>query len=129
MTIIFHDAIGIHVHVYLNHLFIFSYMLEDHKRDLEYVFQKLRKNQLYLEKAKCDLYSTNMDCLSHLIDDRGLHTDMDKMECIRNWHMPKNHKEVQRFLGLIQYLAHFIPDIMAYTGPLSTICRNGQPFY
>jgi hypothetical protein len=70
-----------------------------------------------------------MDCLGHLIDDRGLHTDTDKMECIRNWRMPKNHKEVQRFLGLVQYLAHFMPDITAYTGPLSAICRNGQPFY
>ena len=44
MTIIFHDTIGICMHVYLNDLFIFSYMLEDYERDLEYVFQKLCKN-------------------------------------------------------------------------------------
>ena len=70
-----------------------------------------------------------MNCLSHLIDDQGLHVDMDKMEHIYNWHMPKNHKEVQRFLGLVQYLVYFMPDIMAYIGSLSAICRNGQPFY
>ena len=129
MTVIFRDAIGIRVHVYLDDLFVFSYTLEDHERDLEYVFQKLRENQLYLEKAKCDLYSASMDCLGHLIDDRGLHADADKMGRIRNWRTPRNHKEVQRFLGLVQYLAHFMPDITAYTGPLSAICRNGQPFY
>jgi hypothetical protein len=94
MTIIFCDTIGIRVHIYLDNLFIFSYTLEDHKRDLEYIFQKLHKNQLYLEKAKCDLYSTNMDCLGHLIDNRGLHMDADKMQHICNWCMPKNHKEV-----------------------------------
>jgi hypothetical protein len=69
MTVIFRDAIGIRVHVYLDNLFIFSYTLEDHERDLEYVLQKLHENQLYLKKAKCNLYSSSMDCLGHLIDD------------------------------------------------------------
>ena len=43
--------------------------------------------------------------------------------------MPRNLKDVQHFLGLVQYLVHFMPDITAYTSPLSAICRNGQPFY
>ena len=51
------------------------------------------------------------------------------MARVREWRMPRNHKEVQRFLGLVQYLAHFMPDVTAYTGPLAAICRNGQPFY
>jgi hypothetical protein len=113
---------------YLDDQFIFSETLDDHERHLEYVFQKLREHHLYLEKAKCDLYSERMDCLGHLIDDRGLHADSDKMACIRNWRVPRNLKEVQRFLGLVQYLAQFMPDVTSYTGPLSAICRNGQPF-
>ena len=129
MTVIFRDAIGIFIHVYLDDLFIFSSTLEEHDQHLGYVLQKLRENRLFIEKAKCDLYSTSMDCLGHIIDDQGLHADADKMARIREWHTPKNHKDVQRFLGLVQYLAHFMPDITAYTGPLSAICRNGQPFY
>ena len=35
---------------------------------------------------------------------------------------------VQHFLGLAQYLAHYIPDISAYTMPLSGCVRNGCPF-
>jgi hypothetical protein len=129
VTVIFRDAIGIYVHVYLDDLFVFSYKLEDHEQHLEYVFQKLRENRLFLERTKCDLYSTSMDCLGHIIDDRGLHADADKMARVREWRTPRNLKEIQRFLGLVQYLAHFMPDVTAYTGPLSAICRNGQPFY
>ena len=70
-----------------------------------------------------------MDCLRHLIDDQGLHTDADKMACIHSWHLPQNLKDTQRFLGLVQYLAHFMPNVTAYTGPLSVIYRNRQPFY
>jgi hypothetical protein len=129
MTIIFHDAIGIFIHVYLDDLFIFSSTLEEHNKHLEYVLQKLHENCLFIKKAKCDLYLKSMDCLSHIIDDQGLHADADKVAHIHEWHIPKNHKDIQHFLGLVQYLAHFMPDITAYTGPLSTICRNGQPFY
>lgn len=104
-------------------------MLEDHDRDVEYVLQKLRKNRLFIETGKCDMYSTDMDCLGHRIDDHGLHADANKMARICEWQMPRNLKEVQRFLGLVAYLAHFMPDVMAYTGPLSATCRNGQLFY
>ena len=42
-----------------------------------------------------------MDCLGHCTNDQGLHADADKMVCIYEWCMPKNLKEVQRFLGLV----------------------------
>jgi hypothetical protein len=47
------------------------------------VFGTLQKNDFYLKKEKCDLYSKRMDCLGHVIDDRGLHADADKMQHIR----------------------------------------------
>ena len=69
-----------------------------------------------------------MDCLGHLIDDRGMHADSNKMSHIRGWRTPRNKHDVQRFLGLVQYLAHFMPDVSAYTGPLAAIQKNGHLF-
>jgi hypothetical protein len=69
-----------------------------------------------------------MDCLGHLIDDRGIHADSDKMAHVCEWRTPRNKHDVQRFLGLVQYLAHFMPDVLAYTGPLAAIQKNGHPF-
>ena len=69
MTAIFRDVIGVFVYAYLDDLFVFSNMLEDHEKHLEYIFQTLQKNHLFLEKEKCDLYSTSMECLGHLVDD------------------------------------------------------------
>ena len=50
------------------------------------------------------------------------------MARIREWRTPRNYNEVQRFLGLVQYLAHFLPDITAYTAPLSPMMRNNTAF-
>jgi hypothetical protein len=128
MTWIFRDVIGNFIHVYLDDIFVYSETIEDHERHLSLVFNRLRKEQLYLSKAKCDLYSKDMDCLSHRITDQGLHVDSDKMGRILEWHMPRSHQEVQRFLGLVQYLANFMPDVAHLTSPLESICRGGQPF-
>jgi len=95
MTTIFQDKIGIFVHVYLDDLFVFSTSIEDHKKDLEYVFKKLQEFHLFLEKEKCDLYLKHMDCLGHLINDQGLHADTDKMAHVHEWRTPRNLKDVQ----------------------------------
>lgn len=41
---------------------------------------------------------------------------------------PKNYNEVQRFLGLVQYLSSFMPDVSAYSSVLAGMVRNGRTF-
>ena len=128
MTRIFRKNIGIFVHVYLDDIFIFSETVDDHVRHVRWCLDRLKENKMYLSRKKCDLFSNHMDCLGHLVDDRGLHADLDKMARVRDWPVPRNYHDVQRFLGLVQYLAHFMPDVTTYTSPLSSMTRNGQSF-
>ena len=79
MTAIFRDFIGRFVHVYFDDIFVFSDSIEEHEEHLRLIFNRLCKAQLYLEESKLDLYSKHMDCLGHIIDDRGIHADSDKM--------------------------------------------------
>jgi hypothetical protein len=112
----------------LDDIFIYSDTIEQHEDDLEYVLTCLRREELYIAKHKFDVYSERMDCLGHVIDEKGLHADLDKMARIRDWHSPRSFKEVEQFLGLVQYLQNFMPDVSAYTSPLSGMCANGRPF-
>ena len=128
MTVIFRDYIRRFIHIYLDNIFVYSNSIEEHEKHLKLVFDKLRQAHLYLEESKHDLYSKQMDCLGHLIDDRGIHADSDKMSCIHGWRTPRNKHDVQRFLGLVQYLAHFMPDVSAYTSPLATLQKNSHLF-
>ena len=88
------------------------------------VLQRLRESQLYLSRSKLDLFSDKTDFLGHVIDDNGIHAELDKMQQIREWRIPQNYNEVQKFLGLVQYLALYMPDITAYTTPLSGSAQN-----
>src|SRR3984957_19891164 len=121
MTVIFQEYIRRFVHIYLDNIFVFSNFIEEHKKHLGLVFDKLRKAQLFLEESKLSLYSKKMACLGHIIDDQGIHADSGKMARVHKWCTPKGKQDVQRFLRLVQYLAHFMPDVSAYTGPQAAI--------
>ena len=128
MTWVFRDFIGKFVHVYLDDIFVFSNTIEEHQEHLRLVFERLREVQLYLKAEKCDLYSNRMECLGHWIDDEGIHADEDKMSRIRDWRTPRNYNDIERFLGLVNYVSPFMPDLSSFTGPLHTIQRNGHAF-
>jgi tmRNA-binding protein len=55
------------VHVYMDDIFIFSCSIEEHDRHLGIVFERLRKNYLFLSKKTVDLYSERMESLGHII--------------------------------------------------------------
>jgi hypothetical protein len=114
--------------VYLDDIFIFSDLIEEHEEHLAKVFRKLREVHFYLSPKKVDLYSPRMDCLEHIIDNQGIHANANKMLRIHKWRQPRNYNDVQRFLGLIQYLAHYMPDVCAYTTTLSGCVQNNSPF-
>jgi Reverse transcriptase (RNA-dependent DNA polymerase) len=128
MTAIFQEKIGRFAHVYLDGIFIYSHTIWEHEHHLEVVFSKLREAHMFLSKEKINLYSKSMDCLGHLIDDQGVHADADEMQHIHEWRRPWLYHKVQWFLGLVQYLAHYMPDVTAYTTPLSGCARNNCLF-
>ena len=125
VTAIFWDFLGRFVHVYLDDIFIYSQSICEHIEHIMKVLQWLRESQFYLSRSKLDLFSDKTDCLGHVIDDNCIHTELDKMWQIREW---RNYNEVQKFLGLVQYLALYMPDIMAYTTPLSGLAQNNWTF-
>jgi len=114
MNSIFCEYIGIFLHAYLDDLFIYSNSVQEHQKHLGLVFKKLREYKLYLREEKCELLAAKINCLGHMIDEKGLHADADKMAKIHDWNRPHNFKNIQRFLGLVQHLAHFLPDITSY---------------
>ena len=127
MMVIFRDHIGCFVYIYLDDIFIFSDTLEEYELHLQTIFQILEEADFHLEQEKCNLYTEKLDCLGHIIDQRGIHANKDKVSQIRNWRTPRSLNEVQQFVGLVGYLAQFMPDVLVYATPLTGIQRNGHP--
>jgi hypothetical protein len=82
MNTTFSDMIGVSVHCYQDDIFMFSDTLEEHEEHLKWVFDQLQEHKLFLSSnlKKINVYSTWMDCLGFIIDDKGIHIDPSKID-------------------------------------------------
>jgi hypothetical protein len=128
MTWVFRTKLGTWVFVYIDDIFVFTDSFEEHEEALEYVLTCLLRERLFISDVKFFPYAERIDCLGYIIDDQGIHLDTDKLEKIRVWPVPTNFNEVLRFLGLVEYLSRFLPNISAWTSPLSSMCTGDRAF-
>ena len=130
MNATFADVMGVFLHCYQDDIFVFSDTVEEHFQHLKAVFDRLRKQRLYISRdpKKIDILSISLDCLGFIIDDTGIHIDPSKADLIKNWRTPRSYHDVQKFNGVIQYLAQFIPNVTDYSAPLTSMCSNKREF-
>ena len=88
MTTIFQDFLRRFVHIYLDDIFVYSQSIQEDIEHIMKVLQQLRELQFYLSKSKLDLFSDKTDCLGRVIDDNGIHAELDKMRQFREWRIP-----------------------------------------
>ncbi len=112
----------------IDDIFIFSDSIEEHQEHLGIIFNWLWEQTLYLKWKKCELYAQRVKCLGYIIDDHSLHANEDELTQIMEWRTPHSYHDIQRFVGLAQYLSSSLPDITAYTGRLLAITQNGNTF-
>ena len=75
------------------------------------VLEKIRKSGLKLNKAKCVFGTTEITFLGHKLSQHGISPDPEKVKAIREMPVPINKSDLQRFLGMVAYLAKFIPHL------------------
>ena len=96
--------------IYLDDIVVFSRTFEEHIERLEKVFERLVEAGLKLSPAKCNLFQKELKYLGHIVSPEGIATDPKKVECVREWPVPQNLKQLQSFLGFIGYYRRFIKD-------------------
>ena len=67
-----------------------------------------------------------MKFLGVVIGLKGVEIQREKVEGVLNWLVPRNVKEVQKFLGLANYYRRFIKDFTRIAAPLHMLVRKEQ---
>jgi hypothetical protein len=107
---IFQDLIteGI-ISIYLDDILIFTNSLEEHCRITCLVLDRMREHKLYLRLEKCKFEKTKIEYLGVIISHNKVEMDPVKIAGVADWPMPSNKKEVQSFVGFVNFYQHFIP--------------------
>ena len=127
MNDVFHDMEE-YVTVYMDDITILSDNAIQHKQHLKSVFQRLQKYGIKIRPDKCEFAQKSVHYLGFKVDGNGFHIT-DKYKCkIRNVPIPKTKKQLQRFIGLVQYLHKFIPSLQISLKPFHELLHKNRRF-
>ena len=84
---------------------------EEHDRRLTAVLERLKEKEVALNPQKCEFGKQSFKFLGHILDDNGVRPDPDKMSAIRQTHPPRNISELRRFLGMVNQVGKFSPNL------------------
>ena len=104
------------VEVVVDDLLVWGEDNEQHDTRLTKVLERTRSCSLKLNKTKFHIKQPEISYVGHTLTKDGLKPDLKKTKAITA--MPKNREELQRFLGLLTYLAKFIPNLSQVVSPL-----------
>jgi hypothetical protein len=116
--------IGKICHVYLDDIIMWSQSTTEHICNITTILEALHEADLFCLLKKTHLFCAKFDFLGHHISPRGIELDASKVEWILNWLTPHSAKDVCAFLGLVQYIAFFLPSLTKHTRLLTPLTER-----
>ena len=99
---------------------------EGHDKLVEEVLKRLEENDLSMKLEKCKWKVREVEFLGVVISPRGVEIQKEKVKGVLNWPIPRNIKEIQKFLGLANYYRRFIKNFTRIAAPLHILVRKEQ---
>lgn len=113
---------------FIDDIIVFGEDRKEHDERLARVKNTLEDNEFSLNKDKCLCGVNEVKFLGQTLSERGIEADSDKLEVIRHFREPKTAEEVQSFLGLVNYVGKFIPNLATLTEPLRLLMKQNHRF-
>nr|VZI41702.1 unnamed protein product [Spirometra erinaceieuropaei] len=109
------------VYAYIDDLLVASRNAEEHKEHLALVFDRLDQFGVVINPSKCVLGVPSLDFLGLHVDAQGLRPLSSKVEAIRDFPPPTSKRQLQRFLGMVNFYRRFLPNCADLMLPLTTL--------
>ena len=103
---------------FLDDVVVLGCSFDDHVNNLRLVLERFRDYKLKLKPKKCSFFQRRVEFLGREVDGEGLHLKDEHIAAVVNWPVPSNAKEVERFLGLVNYHRIFLKGFAETVGPL-----------
>ena len=127
MNDLFHDLINQgDIAMFIDDILVATDTEERHDELVEEVLKRLEKNDLFVKPEKYKWKVKEVEFLGVVIGLKGVEMQREKVEEVLNWPASKNVKEVQKFLGLVNYYRRFIKDFVRIAAPLYVLVRKEQ---
>ncbi len=113
---------------YLDDILVHSVTKSAHLSRLQQVFERLQAADFRLKPDKCFFLKESLRFLGFVVDSRGVSTDPEKTQKIRDWDRPRNVTQVKQFIGLVSYYRRYVKDFATIAYPLHALTRKHAKF-
>lgn len=100
----------------------------DHDENLRRFLERTRLKNVKLNPNKCRIKCTKIPFFGMVIGKNGLEPDPKKVNAVMDMKPPTTVKELQSFLGVVNYLSRFSPHISELTAPLRPLLKKENQF-
>jgi hypothetical protein len=97
---------------------------QTHLRHLEAFFTALAANGLAINLEKCVFATPSLEFLGHKISATGAASTADHATKIENCPPPQDIKQLQRFLGMVNFYRCFLPKCAQVLIPLTDLLKG-----
>ena len=111
---------------FINNVIIGIEEEEKHDELVEEVVKRLVENGLYVKPEKCKWKVKKVGFLEVVIGPEGIKMEEEKVKGVLDWLTPKCVKDIQKFLGLVNYYHQFIKDFISIAWPLHDLVKKEQ---
>lgn len=98
----------------------------EHDKRLHAVLQKLRNKGVTLNDEKCEFAKTEIKFVGHVINGDGIKPDPDRVNAIRDMNAPTDISGVRRFLGMVNQMGKFSPNLAEKTKPIRDLLSKNN---
>lgn len=108
---------------FIDDIVVYGSNVAEHGARLKQVLQVLKDNHVSLNDEKCVYGVKQIEFLGHQLSCEGV-KPLDKyIKTIDSFRVPSVIEEVQSFLGLVNYVGKWIPNLATWTEPLRELLR------
>ena len=126
-TTLFHDMMHKDVEVYVDDMIVKSQDRADHLATLQRFFERIKQFRLRLNPEKCTFGVTSRKLLGHIVSECGIEVDPEKIRAILGMPALRTEREIRGFVGILQYISHFIARLIDICEPIFRLLRKSQP--
>jgi len=97
---------------------------EGHDEIVDEVLRRLEENNLYVKLEKCVWKVQKIGFLEVVIGSNGIEMEKKKVNRVLSWLIPKNIREIRKFLGLTNYYRRFVKDFARIVRLMNLLTRK-----
>jgi hypothetical protein len=107
--------------IYMDDILVFSKNRYEHQEQVKQILEKLRQHQLLLKAEKCYFEKEEIKFLGLIISEKGIRMDPHKVKAITDWPTPTTKRELQQFLGFVNFYRRFVKGFAKIAKPLTKL--------